>query len=407
MLTILHTADWHIGQTLFGHDRASEHRHVFASMARLVVERAVDVVIVAGDIYDTLNPSADAQALFYETIGALRRARPGLRVIVIAGNHDSAPRLEAPDTLFRALDLTVVGTLARCADGINLDRHLLPLATADGALVAHVLAIPYPRYADLPPIPPDQDGSPIVAGVTRLYGAAIDAARARIGAAPLIVTGHLHLTGAQESEGAERRILMGGEHAVPASIFPADLAYVALGHLHRPQAVTRATIRYAGSLFPLSRTEIGYDHGVTLLRIGDGATRVEHVALPRPVPHVRVPASGTITISDLPTALAALDLPTGQNDTDRPFLHLSLAPQGSAAGLRAEVEALVDAIPVRLASLQIARAEPAETLEPTFVPLRLADQAPLDLFRAAFRQANGNEPSTTHETLFRLAAEDG
>ncbi len=88
---------------------------------------------------------------------------------------------------------------------------------------------------------------------------------------PFVLTGHLHVAGGIESEGAERRILVGGQHAVPPDVFPAEASYVALGHLHKAQAVGRETVRYSGSLIPLSATEIPYAHGVTLVSV-DGTS---------------------------------------------------------------------------------------------------------------------------------------
>ena len=116
-----------------------------------------------------------------------------------------------------------------------------------------------------------------------------------IGDAPLILTGHLHVAGGLESEGAERRILIGGEHAAPPDIFPDDVAYVALGHLHRPQKFGRETIRYSGSLVPMSKTEIDYDHGVTIVEIGVGETRIAHTPMTRSVAHLRLPARGALS----------------------------------------------------------------------------------------------------------------
>jgi exonuclease SbcD len=90
LIRLLHTADWHIGQTLRDYSREAEHLAVFDQLVRIVAEREVDVVLVAGDIFDSQNPSGEAQQLFYRTLGRLRSARPGVKTIVTAGNHGAA-----------------------------------------------------------------------------------------------------------------------------------------------------------------------------------------------------------------------------------------------------------------------------------------------------------------------------
>lgn len=101
MIRILHTADWHIGQTLRGFSREHEHRKVFERLEEIVVERDVDALIIAGDVFDSQNPSGEAQQLFYNTLMRLSRANPRMAMVIAAGNHDAAGRLEAPRPLWR------------------------------------------------------------------------------------------------------------------------------------------------------------------------------------------------------------------------------------------------------------------------------------------------------------------
>lgn len=407
VIRILHTADWHLGAALQGWSREVEHRAALAALVEIAGARDVDAVIVAGDIFDSLNPSAEAQRLLYDTLRDLRAACPRATIVLVAGNHDPAGRLEAPRALFELAGVVSVGSVARRAGVIDARAHLAPLADKSGRIAAHLLAMPYPRVADLPVAGPDVTGSPVVWAVRETYREAIAAARREIGDAPLIVTGHLHVAGAVESVGAERRILVGGEHAAPADIFPVDVAYVALGHLHRPQSVGCETIRYSGSLIPMSKTEIDYDHGVSIVEIDErGRATIDHAPIARAVAHLRMPRQGALAPSEIDAALTALALDPQRSLERRPFVHLNVRVDGPAVGLKAEIDAICEKYPIRLVSMSVER--PARPDAPSAAaPPRLADREPADLFREAFERAHGVAPTSEHLRCFdRLALEE-
>lgn len=410
MIRILHTADWHLGQTLMGWPRDHEHETALAALVEVAVAREIDALIVAGDVFDTQNPPARAEDLFYRTLMALRARLPHMTMIVTAGNHDPAGRLEAPRPVLAHLGIHAVGTVARRDGAIDLDRHLVPLAGRDGTVGAHVLVLPYLGPAALPPIDrrSEEPGSPVVRAVRAFHEAAIGAARQRIGAAPLVVTGHLAVGGATESEGAERRILIGGEHAVPTDLWPADVAYVALGHLHRPQAMGRPGLRYAGSLFPLSATERDYEHGVSLVTIDGAAVGVEHLPLPRPVPFLRLPREGTLAPGEIEAAFTALALPADLAPELRPWVQLALRLDGPAPNLKAELDRVAEAFPVRLVGHTIDRPEssPAAAGPEATGFVDLADRDPEDLFRLAFARRHGAGPEPEHLGAFAEIREE-
>ncbi len=137
-------------------------------------------MVVAGDIFDSLNPSAEAQRLLFETLKELRAALPRATIALLAGNHDPAGRLEAPRALFDLIGVVSVGTIARREGGIDPKVHLVPLRDASGAVAAHLLAAPYPRAADLAIVEEEISGSPIVFAVRQLYAELIAMARADI-----------------------------------------------------------------------------------------------------------------------------------------------------------------------------------------------------------------------------------
>lgn len=405
MVRILHSADWHLGHTLMGWSREAEHGRALAALVEIAVSRAVDAVIVAGDVFDGQNPSARAEQLLYRTLIDLRRRLPDAVLIVTAGNHDPAGRLEAPHALLVELGVHVIGTVARVGEAIDLDRHLIAVPARDGGANIHVLALPHLGPAALPPLDrrSDEPGSPVVRAVRAFHADAIAAARARIGAAPLVVTGHLAIAGASESEGAERRILIGGEHAIPTDLFPADLAYVALGHLHRAQTLANGRIRYAGSLFPLSATERPYDHGVTVATIADGATELEHVSIPRSARFLRVPATGALPLAEIEAALVDLGLDPDAPLDLRPFVQLAVRLDGPTPSLKADLDRLAAAHPIRFFGHTVERAGAAvETPVPEAPLLDLAEHDPADIFARAFTEAHGYAPEPAHTHVFDL-----
>ena len=405
-LRILHTADWHLGQTLQGFPRDNEHAAALDQLVEIARDHAVDALILAGDVFDRETPPPRAETLFYTTMMRLRADNPRLTIVITAGNHDSAGRIEAPRPLYDSLAIHAAGHVARRDGVVDMARHLVALPDAGGVVRAHVLALPYPRPSDLPGYgaASEEPGSPVVREVRKLYAEAVALARAIVGDAPLIATGHLNVKGGEASEGAERAILVGGEHEVPDDIFDASLAYVALGHLHKPQSAGRPNVRYCGSLFPLSATEMPYRHGVTLLSVEDGQATFQHIPIARPVPFLRVPAKGALPPGEVAQALAALALDPAMPRENRPFVQLALKLDGPAPGLKAELDRIAETFPVRLVGHVVLRPGLAEgeTEAPENAP-GLAARDPADLFRAAFAETHSAAPDHRHLHIFHSA----
>ena len=284
MVKILHTADWHIGQTLAGFGREAEHRTALAQLVDLAAEEAVDAVIVAGDVFDTLNPSAEAQRLYFDTLVAFRRARPQAPIVVVAGNHDPAGRLEAPRELFALANLHVVGTIARAGNAYDLARHLVPVRDATGAVAAQILAVPFPRVRR-PAAPRRRRRRRGLAGRRgrawalprddrtgesrdRRHAPRRHRPPARRGRARIRRGGAAH-PGGRRARRAARDL--------PPRRPPTSRSGTCTSH--SASAATRSAT--PGSLFPLSKTESGYDHGATLVTIEGCAVRAEHRPLPR------------------------------------------------------------------------------------------------------------------------------
>lgn len=410
MIRILHTADWHIGQTLRGFSREHEHRKVFERLEEIVVERDVDALLIAGDVFDSQSPSGEAQQLFYDTLARLSRAHPRMAMIIVAGNHDAAGRLEAPQPVLEAFNIRVVGNVRRREGRVEAARHLVPITDASGALAAHVLAVSYPTASCLPNLTrlDGEAGSPVIAGVRSLYAELVSTLRGQMDGMPFVLTGHLHVAGGIESEGAERRILVGGQHAVPPDVFPTEASYVALGHLHKAQAVGRETVRYCGSLIPLSATEIPYPHGVTFVSIDGKTVQSEHISIDRPVPFVRLPEAGDIRLGEFGDHLAAMDLSSDLLIHERPFVQVKLAREGLSPGFREEVDRIAESFPVRIVDTRVA-AIPGALNEGTIADpmIRLAERDPEDLFKLAFERTLGVAPDAAHLDVFHRTRAEG
>lgn len=323
MLRLLHTSDWHLGHTLHDLPRDREHAAFLAWLRETLREREVDALVIAGDVFDAAHPPPTPQRMWYEFLAGVWRDMPQLEVVVIGGNHDSATRLDAPNPMFRALGrLHVVGSLQRRADGmVDEDTLLIPLHNRVGALEAWVAAVPFLRPSDLPP------GVDLLTGVRAVYQEVLDAVRQRRQPdQALITTGHAYFVGGQISERSERKIQSGNQLALPVDLFPADVTYCALGHLHLAQKVSGLEhIRYSGSPLPFSMTEADYPHQVCLVDLeGAQLQAVTPLLIPRSVGMRRIPARDAAPLPAVLAEIEQLPLRTPSDD-DGPFPYLELA----------------------------------------------------------------------------------
>ncbi len=378
VLRLLHTADWHLGASLHGHERFDEHAAFLDWLLDQLDEHAVDALIVAGDVLDKTVSPASAYQQLYDFVGRALDRRPALDVVIVAGNHDPASRLEAPASMLRALSrVRFVGTY----DEREVGKLIVPLHDASGSVAARVVAMPFLRAADRVP------GESTTDCLRRVYDEAL--AFARRTHSPdhaLVAVGHCHLQGGRVSEGSERGILRGGEEAVPSSVFPDDVAYVALGHLHLAQEVGDPRIRYSGSPIPLAMSERDYEHSVTLVEL-DGArlsgTRLLRV--PRAVPFVSI----TAPMAELPSALRVLP---AQGSEPAPFLELVVPVEGPTPNLRREVERLLEPYAARLVRVH-PRSKDEDPHAAKRARRRLDQLTPAEVFTRLHEARHGTPPS--------------
>ena len=351
-MRFIHTSDWHLGQTLHSAERGLEHQHFLDWLIATLEQQQADALLIAGDVFDNANPSATSQKQFYRFLQQAKTRLPKLDIVIIAGNHDSPGRLEAPGPLLDGMDISVIGMVPRLADGsINAAAMVLPLRQND-EIVAWSLAVPFLRPGDVPRV--ENASDPYMAGIAQLYkDVAEHALGLRQPGQAIIAMGHCHMVGGEISEDSERRIVIGGTEALSASMFGNEITYAALGHLHLAQRVGKQEhLRYCGSPLPLSFSEVDYQHQVLCVDIeGDKLTQVTPLHVPRTVQLLRIPKQAAA----LPTVLDALDGLDLASITDAskgrhydPYLEVRVKLDVPEPGLRARIESYIADKPLRL-----------------------------------------------------------
>jgi len=401
-MRFVHTSDWHLGQELNSFDRGFEHDAVLEWLADQLEDLEADALLVAGDLYDSVNPPVPAQRRLYRFLSSTLQRLPELQIVIVGGNHDSASRIELPQALLEESRVFLVGGMPRDSGKIAPAKTLFELADKDGKPAALCAAVPYLRIGDLPPT--DEGHNPVAA----LYEQVFDEADLVRDGKPLIATGHLNIAGGQVSEMSERRILIGGEESVPHDVFGDRANYVALGHLHRPQRIAgQDHIRYSGSLFPMSVSERDYDHGIVVVDCDQNdVTSIETRSIPRPVEFIRVPQVDALPPDELETALIELDLEDPGPDR-RPYLEVSVRLSRPEPDLRARIDAALDGKPVRLTRIASTRHDLDGTVRDDDIQHAfLGDLDPKDVFRRKHEEAFGAGPEEDLMNAFQQVLAD-
>jgi len=396
-MRVLHTSDWHLGHTLRGEvSREYEHAAFLGWLLETCVREAADALVITGDVFDSATPPASAERMWFEFLAAVRRARPAMDVVAIAGNHDSPARLGAASSVLRELGVHVAGGLPRHDDGgLDLDRILIPVAGGRGLIAA----VPFLRPVDI--------ASDAVDPLSEIYGEVIEAARARRRPdQALIVTGHLYVAGADTQYLSERRVAIGGQESAPLRLFPDDIDYVALGHIHRAQRVGRASIRYAGAPLPLSLDEADYKNQIVAIDFAAGRIRdLRSLVVPRVVEIVRVPRRGAAPLAEVVAELGRLPLLV-PGDPARPFLEVVVALDRPEPKLRSAIEGALDGKRPRLVRLGVELTGDGSALGDAVAQQRLAELDPREVFARLWARNHAEPPGEAVLAGFdRLLAE--
>ena len=307
-MRILHTADWHLGKTLEDRDRREEQERFVDEICEISRQEKIDLVLLAGDVFQSPNPGAAAQDLFFDAMDRL--ADHGRRgVVVIAGNHDSPERLSAPSPLADKLGITLIGypfDPLQPTGTINADQvrrvacgaSWLEIAVPGQDHSAVVLALPYPSEGRLKRLLTDTMEE---ADLHRGYNECLKdifchlSGHYRQDTVNLLMS-HLYVSNCIESDNeSELDIQMGGAYAVDPKVLNVGAQYVALGHLHRPQKISgcATAARYAGSPIAYGFAEAGHAKSVTIADIQPGiAAQIREMHLSASRPLVRWKAAG-------------------------------------------------------------------------------------------------------------------
>ncbi len=280
-MRLLHTADWHLGQNLMYRERTAEHELALDWLLDQLLEQEVDGLILAGDVFDISSPPNYARRMYYRFLKRLLNT-PCRHVLIVGGNHDSPSMLEAPGDLLEVLNIVVVGAVPE-----RPERAIVEWRDPEADLEAVVAAVPFLRDRDLKTASAGESSDErirrIQEGILNHYQEVAERLHPYLDRGiPLLTTGHLYAKGAVASD-KQDNIYIGNLENIDAHKFPSLFDYVALGHLHRPQAVDgQPHIRYSGSLIPLSFSETKDDKGAYLVEF-EGADLKEVRFLAAPV----------------------------------------------------------------------------------------------------------------------------
>lgn len=374
-MRILHTSDWHIGKRLMGRERLVEQAEVLDEIIGVCEKEEIELVLVAGDIFDTYTPSAEAEELFYSKIKKI--AGETRAVLLISGNHDDGVRLSAAAPLAEEYGIYIVGN-DRKPLPCTRTRKITALRSGKGYAVfgngreqIFVSALPYPNEARFKEEKSELDY------ISQIGKWIEEGERGNTEKLPSVFMAHLFVLGGEISDG-EREIDLGGARAIPVGALPKS-DYIALGHLHKKQKMGKGNCYYSGSPLQYSFDERA-DKSVKVFDLtAEGVSALKEVELTKGKKLVRLESDGVenglALLREYPDALVELTL------------HLSSPLTSSQTAILAAEENLVSLLPEINAE---------ETLE--FSSRKgLSDEA---LFTAYYKSAYGNDPKPELKTLF-------
>lgn len=308
-MRILHTSDWHIGKRLGKYERLEEQAEVLDEIISLCEEENVELVLIAGDVFDTYTPSAEAEELFYAKVKKL--VGENRSVLVISGNHDDGVRLSATAPLASDSGVYIVGN-ARAPLPVSSDRKVKPISSGKGYAVfenernekAFISMLPYPNEARF------KEEKSELSYVEQMKKWIAESEEGRIDGVPSVFMAHIFVLGGIVSE-SEREIDLGGARAFPCEELPKS-DYIALGHLHKRQKMGKSHCYYSGSPLQYSFDE-GAEKGVKIFDLtNNGVENLRDLPLTRRKPLVRLKAtsaeSALALLENYPNALVEMTL---------------------------------------------------------------------------------------------------
>jgi exonuclease SbcD len=367
-MRFLHTSDWHIGKTLKGQSRLAEQRGVLEEIVGIVRENDLDAILVAGDIYDSAAPSAEAQQLLVRTLLEIRGL--GVPVVAIAGNHDHAATFDAYRPLMKEVGIHLVGS-----PGVDSTVAFTARSTGEPVVIA---TLPFVSQRSVIRAAELVANTPVVNSIgyaQRVEEMLVALSRSFRPDAINIVLAHLTVTGGKRG-GGEREAQSIFEYEVRAAAFPTDAQYVALGHLHRRQSIDApGEVHYSGSPIAIDFGEQDNDNVICLVESSPGGpTEVTDI----PIKSGRRLMTVRGTLDEIVSQAAA---------AGGAFLRVQLKEQARAGLLEAVHARVPNALEVRIDQ---AFAAPAAGSRPTATSG--LERTPAELFAEYCATKNINDP---------------
>jgi exonuclease SbcD len=407
MMKVLHTADWHIGQLFHEYDRTYEHQRFLNWLVQTLQAEQIDVLLISGDVFDLSNPSAASIRMFYTFLNQAINAKPDLQIIITAGNHDSATRLESPKPLLESSNIHIIGLVEKDSEGnIDYEKLIIPIYNPLGAIKAWCLAVPFLRMGDYPVISDCQN--PYTEGVAALYKEVFEhVQKKKQDDQAIIAMGHLHTHNAEITDlDKTERLIMGGVECIPATAFHEDIRYVALGHIHKAQRIGgKEHVRYSGSPIPMSFSELNYKHQVIVFDLeGEGITNLKSIEVPLSVSLKRIPAKHQplheviALLEQLPTSNARQEMP--------PYLEVRVLLEGPEPSLRHKIETVLVDKQVKLAKIDVNYPVVTNNAADFITPDRLHELKPLDVFAKVYQSKYNTPVPEDMMQLFKQVSQD-
>lgn len=281
-MKILHTSDWHLGRTLYSKkERHGEHTLFLEWLLKTIKENSIDILLIAGDIFDNASPSSTSQKMYYDFLIKVKYSGCE-NVIVVGGNHDSPSFLNAPKDILAALNVSVIGNSSE-----NIEEEIIVIKDKNNNPSIIVCGVPFLRERDISRFAEGENYSDrskrINENIKKHYQEIAELAenkRRELGKAiPIVVTGHLSVVGGKRNEDdGVRETYIGNIEAVGSDIFPNTFDYVALGHYHI-QSIIKDHIRYCGSPIPMGFGEAGQKKCIYIIDFNNGK-KIESMEIP-------------------------------------------------------------------------------------------------------------------------------
>ena len=278
-MRFIHTSDWHLGQNFYGKNRAAEHQAFFDWLLETIAAKQVELLIVAGDIYDTAAPPSYARSLLNKLVIQLHEV--GCQLLLLGGNHDSVAVLNENKNLYKALNTSLISQAINKQDSADYQQQVQLMTDKDGQASGIVVAVPYLRPRDLYTAENNQLLPAIQQHYQQLYQIALEKQQQIANdtgtKVPIIGTAHLTIVNAKITDSV-RDIYIGSLEALPVEALP-EFDYLAMGHIHQPQVIgKKEQIRYSGSPIAMSFDEASQQKSVVLVDTKAGQTDNLHIS---------------------------------------------------------------------------------------------------------------------------------